>query len=82
MIYCHANNFIFGPKRLNKEYCHSKEQSYGQKTSNLAFFSINKRHMACKKILVSTDILVEILVLSPVLLGITFIFAINLIYQL
>lgn len=73
MIYCHTNGSISGSERLDGESCYSKEQSYGQRISNLAFLFIKKEHTAGVIILISTYIMVLLLVL----LDITFIFTIK-----
>ena len=71
MIICYANDSIFGIKMLDDRYCYFKEQSCGQKISNLIFFLVRKRHMADEMRLVLIDIVVIMLVLLMVLLAMT-----------
>ena len=66
-----ANGSISGVGRLGGGCCCSKERSCGQRTSNLAFLSIRKRHTAGGMRLVSTDIVVVVLVSLMVLLAMT-----------
>ena len=66
-----ANGSISGVGRLGGRCCCSKERSCGQKTSNLAFFSVRKRRTAGRMRLVLTNIVVVVLVLLLVLLAMT-----------
>ena len=66
-----TNGSISGIGRLGGGYCCSKERSCGQKTSNLAFFSVRKGRTAGGMRLVSTDIVVVVLVSLLVLLAMT-----------
>ncbi len=70
MFCCHANGSAF-LRILGSRYWCSKEQSCGQRTSNLASLSAKKRYMASWMILVLTDIVVVMLGLLSVLLGMT-----------
>ena len=58
MIFHYANGSISGIERLGGRCCYSKEQSYGQRTSNLAFLSVRKGRTAGGIRLVTTDIMV------------------------
>ena len=66
-----ANGSISGVGKLGGGCCCSKERSCGQRTLNLAFFSVRKRRTAGGMRLVSTDIVVVILVSLLVLLAMT-----------
>ena len=66
-----TNGSIFGVRRLGGECCCSKERSYGQRTSNLAFLSVRKRRTADGMRLVLTDIVIVVFVSLLVLLAMT-----------
>lgn len=60
MIYCCTNNSVSGLRKLIKKCYHSKEQNFGQKTSNLAFFFIKKRCIVGEIMIVLIDIIIVV----------------------
>lgn len=77
MIYCCINDSTSGPEKLSRRYYHSKEKNCGQKTLNLAFFSVKKGRTAVGIISVLIYIVIILLFLPLVLLSIIFIFTIK-----
>ncbi len=70
MLYCCANGSA-SLRTLGGGYWCSKEQSCGQKTSNLASLSAKKGRTAGGMILVSIDMVVVVLGSLLILLGMT-----------
>ena len=77
MIYYHANDFASRQKKLDGRYYYFKKYSSSPKSLNLVFLSIKKKCTIGEMILISTNIIVGVLILTLILLSIIFIFAIK-----